>query len=265
MTTDWSVGGARIRPTTSPALNTLQRDQHELLYEGADARTPPIAGLVDGFEGTRPIINWYQAAIVRTLGYITREWSPADIMRDRALVDALTGESERDRTWRHVLVSTIVEDACEQAYRDLEKRADEWTDQEADSDTWENINAETERNPAFRPAFRLLDEEQARALSTLWGGFGDRDELAKWASSLKPVTEPHWDADRPLARRLLADDHAVERMLDQQSAAAGRWRESYAVVELLPAFGRAARQLQHRADEAQGGPRGRGTGGGSIS
>ncbi|OYR79123.1 hypothetical protein DJ72_14340 [Halorubrum distributum] len=79
---------------TRPALPTLQHDQRVLLEPTADSELDH--GLRDGFPNRRVAIEWYQAAIVRTLGHITERWEPVALLRDRTLLTALVVGPERE-------------------------------------------------------------------------------------------------------------------------------------------------------------------------
>lgn len=240
-----SVG--RQTRTTRPALDVLDKDQDRLLFEGDPERAPPIKPLSDGFDTHQELIEWYQAATVRTLGHLDKVLPPALIVGDSAIVNSLVPSTETDAFAyvRQRLVERI-NDACDIAYKDLRTRAEERTgaEQQGDGQSWEGIDPEKERNPAQRPAFRVLDQSQATVLADLFEGFDSRQELSRWVRKLKGACNGEHPAqlmDRIVSQRTL---HAalLGRLSNDEAAAAIRRR--FAVAALLPAFLRAARTLR---------------------
>lgn len=248
-------GGGRmqwsIRRSTRPSLDTLQHDQREALYSGDDSRSPPLTPLVDRFRSRRDLINWYQACNVRTFGHLTERWPPHDLVRDKELVDALCArdehEASKNQLWLHArTIEAVVLPACGTAYRHLRDKSGERTANandrysEADDD-WSDIEPAEEHHIGMRPAYSLLDREQADALGDLWGGFDSRRNVSEWLHSLHAATYGTYGASE--AGELLSDQYATEMFL-ADSLEAQLFRERFASIELLPAFATAASQLQ---------------------
>lgn len=233
--------------TTRPALDVLDKDQDRLLFEGDPDRAPPIKPLVGGFDTHKELIEWYQAAAVRTLGHLDKVLPPALIVGDSTLVNSLVASNGSDahRYVRQRLLERI-NDACDIAYKDLRSRAEERTgaEQQGDGRSWEGIDPEKERNPAQRPAFRVLDQSQATVLADLFDGFDSRTELSRWVRKLKGACNGEHPAelmDRIVSQRTLFAA-LLCRLGDDETEAAIRRR--FAVAALLPSFLRAARTLR---------------------
>lgn len=242
------------RETTRPALDILQRNQRELVFDGNTDRTPELTPITadDGFKNRRGLINWYQAAQIRTFGHIAREWPPHDIVRDERLASALVGPPADDgEQWlRSQLVEQVVLPACRTAYRHLREKATERVNADNSTggeDKWQQVVIDREKHVAMRPGFSRLDAAQADALDELWGGLENRDTLARWLHSLHPATYGEYGGNQ--AEQICTDLHAVARFTkaDEKSRV---WRERYAALELLPAFGHAARQLRAGEESA---------------
>lgn len=236
-----------IRRSTRPSLDTLQHDQRTMIYAGQPEREPPLQPLVDGFRSRRELINWYQAATVRTFGHLPKRMAPSDLVRDRALVESLTEprpHADEGRKWIHArVVEAIVLPACGTAYRHLRDKSSERTSatQYSDEENWDDIDPTDEEHIGMRPAYSRLDLEQAAVLSELWGGFRSRMELSEWLHSLHPATYGTFGgAD---AATLLNDEFEVEMFLSD-GAQPRVERERFAILMLLPAFADAARRLR---------------------
>lgn len=239
---DADDGEGVVRRTTVSALDVLQRQHRELLFDGASDRALAFRPLREGFQDRRGVVNWYQAAVVRTFGHVPEVFAPSELERDEALLDALVSSSPRARFQRMQLLEQALLPACQQAYRHLrtqarERVSDGNTDREK---TYQGIEPERQRHVAMRPAFSRLDATQAGALAELWGGFRNRDGLVEWLHSLRPTGR--FDPDLP--RQVTADPAAMQYLTDQQDPDAAAYRERLAIGVLLPGFARRARDLQ---------------------
>lgn len=227
--------------TTRPALDVLDRDQDRLLYEGDRRRSPVIQPLGDGFETLWLALSWYQAAAVRTLGHVEAVIEPADMMPESAVMNHLLRPTadENSPYVRRRLVERM-DDACDLAYRQFRERANERVDND-DSESYDDVDPDEERNPLMRPAFRKMDSGQAAALETLWPGFADREALGRWVRSLASVT----NGEKPphMLDRIVSSRPLLEAMLDQESDEAKLTRYRFAVHQVLPLFVKAARTL----------------------
>lgn len=237
-----------IRRSTRPSLDTLQHDQRAMVYTGQAERVPALEPLVDGFGDRRSLVNWYQAATVRTFGHLPKRLPAVDLVRDAALVEALTEKRPHDddgREWLHTkVVESVVLPACGTAYRHLRDKSSERTSTTQygdDEDNWDDIEPEEEEHIGMRPAYSRLDAEQASVLDELWGGFRSRAELGEWLHSLHPATYGTFGgAD---AGELLNDQFELDMFLG--SGVQSRIeRERFAILKLLPAFAEASRRLR---------------------
>lgn len=275
----WTVAGIPIRVTTSPALNILQRDRLELLEGGDNTRAPELKPLRDQFDDRRELINWYQAALVRTLGYLDVYAPPELLVHSSLVADGLVAgdDAPLDALQVDDYIDHMFQPAYEHAYDDLESNSQEWTGQGEEGGDYRDIQTTTEKNVAFKPAFRLLDEEQADVLKAYWRGFDDERALRQWAGGLTAVTRPLHKArtwrrrrelpQQPLQELIMSDSVAVDYLqvdvrdageLGGEVAEAFEYKFAFAASVLLPAMALKARTLQYNAEEAAGGPRGRG-------
>lgn len=226
------------RRSTRPALEVLDRDHDRLLYDGDESRDQPVQALADGFTSYWMVLNWYQAAAVRTLGHVEAILEPRDIMPESTIFDDLIrGRTDTGEYVRQRLVEAM-DEACDIAFRQFRNRAKERLE---DSDDV-TIDPENEQNPLMRPAFERLDSGQCEALRELWTGFGSRREVTRWLRSVTAVTngEKPEGAVNDLAR----SSPLMEALLDRESVDARLTRYRFAVGTLLPACNAAARTLR---------------------
>jgi hypothetical protein len=238
---------------TRPALQTLQVDQTALL-NGDEV----IQGLRDGFDSRRKVIEWYQAALVRTFGFLAEEWAPIQLLRDRTLIGALVVGPEREtlveepleptdaRAYRARLERNLVLPACNRAFNQLRKVAGEYVEDE-DGSPGADVDPNEQQHVAMRPGFAEKDREQAATLAQLWGGFRDEQTLRDWVHRLDLPTNGAIDGE--LARKIGTDDVALEYLIDEAVEAPGptaarRYRERFAIVKLLPAFETGIRRME---------------------
>lgn len=246
--------------TTRPALDVLDADQDRLLYGGDYRREPPIRALVDGWATYYDALVWYQAAGVRTLGHVERVLEPDALLPTRSLTRYCVGAGRhgREATYVRQRLAERLDDACTLAYRHLRQRAVERAGEDADAGpSLGAIDPAQEANPAMRPAFRKLDQVQAGALERLWLGFEDREAVSRWVRGLSAPTR----GNRPdgLMDAIVATPALLERLLvegtEDREAVLTRYR--FALVELMPAFLKAARTLrggeQHQSTSGTGG------------
>lgn len=242
--------------STRPALPTLQSDQRALLDPRPDDGLDH--GLRGGFPDRRTAIEWYQAAIVRTLGHITDRWEPVDLLRDRTLLSALVVGPEREtfaddplspevaRQYRQRLERVVLLPAFNLAYNALRKAAGEYPD-DARND---KHDPDSQDFVAMRPAFQVADRQQRAALRRLWGGLDTLEELQSW---LHDLSEPSNGAlEESLPARVGRDPVARKHFLGSVSADSAleaeelerKYRERFAVAKLLPAFADGIKRLE---------------------
>jgi hypothetical protein len=212
---------------TRPALQTLQADQRALLTGGEH-----IHGLRDGFPSRQAAIEWYQAALVRTFGYLSEDWSATDLVKDATLVESLL-DRQGGREYRRRLEASIVLPACNQAYNELRNVAGEYVG-ESGLDL-SKVDPDEQKHVAMRPGFQERDEQQRRALEQLWSPFDRRDDLLDW---LHWLDEPSYgEIDPTFSQQMLTDESALAHMLGRSDPErAQRFRERMGATVLLPAF-----------------------------
>jgi len=227
--------------TTRPSLDVLDRDQDRLLYDGDTRREPPIQPLTDGFDNAFLALSWYQAAGVRTLGHVEEVIEPSDMMPMSGLLEKLltVNDDKQSEYVRRRLVEQL-DDACDLAYRQFRRRANERVETET-GDTWSDVDPDEEENPLMRPAFRQLDQGQAAALLSLWTGFEDREALGRWVRNLSAPT--NGEKPRGLLDEIVGNPPLLEALLEQNDAEAKITRYRFATAVVIPPFFRAARTL----------------------
>ncbi|EMA68906.1 hypothetical protein C461_04727 [Halorubrum aidingense JCM 13560] len=227
--------------TTRPALDVLDRDQDRLLYDGDLRREPPIQPLGDGFDNAFLALSWYQAAGVRTLGHVERVIEPPDMMPMSGLLEKLlTVDDDRQSVYVRRRLVEQLDDACDLAYRQFRERAGERVE-DAEGETWSDVDPDEESNPLMRPAFRQLDSGQAAALIDLWSGFEDREALGRWVRKLSAPT----NGEKPegLLDEIVGSPPLLEALLNQRDQEAKVTRYRFAVAVVMPSFLTAARTL----------------------
>lgn len=245
--------------TTRPALDILDADQGRLLFHGDDLRDPPFKPLRGGFDSLWQLLVWYQAAGIRTLGHIEAILPPSKIQPNRPVVAYLLLEKPESDYVRQRLVESV-DQACDIAYADLKERAEELVgEDENQSSALAKIDDSDreirETNPAMRPAFRKLDEQQSVALRSLFAGFDDRTDVSQWVRGLTAPTA----GEKPdgLMADIIRSKPLLRALLDEtDDAMITRYR--FAVTKVLPAFLSGARTLRggERSDTETGfGPR----------
>lgn len=248
MSSETASGGAR---QTRVAVDVLQRDQRVVLWDGDQTREPSISPLFDGFDSRRAAINWWQAAAVRTFGYLAEVFPARKLVADKHLAKSLYGNAdERGHIRTRERALEVATNACKTAHRDCEQQANEWiADAESDDDDWTDIDPERQKHVAMRPAFSRLDDEQARCLRELWNGFPDRQRVVRWTHTLPTVAdfEPVFeelDLNGDSITDLVVQDRNALRSLIKDHREAHDWRERWAATILLPAFAQRAQKLQ---------------------
>lgn len=228
--------GSRPR-STFIALDALQVGHRQLLFDGDADRSPPLQAFSDGFGSRRRLINWWQAAAVRTLGYVSDDLPAQTLVRDEHFIREMTAP-DGDPGYRRRATGALLE-ACSKAYRHLRHDANEY----ADTGPGESpVDPEEARHPALRPSLSRLDAMQAQALADVWGGLADWQALSEWLHDLSGPT--YGTLDESFAQDVLADDRLVAVLVDDDVSHARIERERFVILALLPAFSDAAHQLR---------------------
>lgn len=243
---------AEIHRTTQPALDVFQVGKLELLFDGESRRTPAVKPWVHGFETVEQIINWWQAAAVRSFGTLITEFDPRDIWRDGALRKRLLSDSREATEFRRRVMRSRIDPALHDAFKQLSQRATERLDSEGETETeklaFDKIEPESEEYVAMMPSLTQLDVAQSNVLASLWDGFDDVDGLDRWVSTLDAATRG--ELDRDFAHKFMHDETNRRRVLADD----GEHKQRLATFILLPAFARGASQLRgsERHSDAEG-------------
>jgi hypothetical protein len=246
-------------------LEVLQLDQRELIKADdplLEDRPTPSWDLRSGFPGRRQVVQWYQRAVIRTLGRFADDdhVPPRALVRDRSLLEILivseerrhyTSDSEQPlsledaKSRRRALEERHLLPATTRAYNDLRGAAGEYIEVfEDDSDRDPvDFTPETQANLAMRPAFSRLDRLQQRMLTRLWGGFDDSDALRDWLHDLNRASNGQLDPE--LSERTMTDPSMLRALTGAaDDIQARRTRERYAIIEILPAFVAAVESME---------------------
>ena len=256
---DEATGSDSIEPPmfdepTRPALETLSRDQRDLLQSW-----------LAGFRDRADLLRWCHEATVATLGQLPPEWH-----RDRLLSlselttlvvvdeerrrwldeDALLGH-ERAREWRLAVASSDLIPACQTALRRIRWSAVEYTN-DADDDNPAFVDVEDQNEPAMRPGLGETAKRQEWVLDRGIEGFDGRDEIVEtWIPVA--IHASFGELDEDLASAFWSEEPLREMFVERDDRAAQFYRESFLALEVLPAFNRAVEQLADRAGEAVSG------------
>lgn len=244
---DFTDDNELVDKRVKPALLALLHDQAELLNSDTE---PDLRG---GFDSRRELIGWYQRASVRTLGHISETWKPRDCIADSALVNGATSSGKftggRGQWYRRVLESTHVQPAFSEAYEEMRDVAKEYVQRPEEGDRsspGKDLDPSSQAYLAMRPGFQVLDKQQQRALSDLWGGFESVEAVQDWIHALNAPT--NGEIDSSLASLIVSDETAMERLVyDADADRSRRYREALAATVVLPAFVDGVRSID--ADE----------------
>lgn len=220
---------------SKPALDKLDSDQDALRVE-----------LLDGFSGYREAVEWYQRASVRTFGQLSERFE-AEALINPTRMRMLCESSEIAAQRRREIYKRELAPACQNGFVELREQATERLPDKTQEEglDYESISVEEQGNPHMRPAFRILEQRQQRALSELWGGFVDPRALSEWIHSLNSASFGELDED---ASARFSSGVSREMLLDQQSTDARKFRVMFAVGELLEPFSRASNRLNAGED-----------------
>lgn len=222
-----------------PALLALMDDQSELLDAGDGPEEHDLRG---GFPGYREVIEWYQRAVVRTLGHIEESWPPLSCVDDTTLTSALIRDGGMDesisRWYRRVVESVAVQPAFAKAYQDMKPYAKEYVqrpDDDGYSSPGKDLDPASQAYLAMRPGFQVIDSQQHRALTDLWGGFSDVEAIHDWVHGLSAPS--NGEIDPELGEAIVTDGVAVGHLIStNDSERSKRYREALAAAVILPAF-----------------------------
>lgn len=235
---------------TRPALETLARQQREMLRSW-----------IAGFDSRAGLLRWCHEATVATLGQLEPEWHKERLMRLSEL-STLIVTDERERflepeklldadTARQYRVALAAEDlipACEAAIRSIR-----WSTVEraADDDDSEHVRVDIDNqtDPAMRPGLGETAERQQWVIDRSLDGFDGLEEIVDtWVPVAIQASLGEIDPD--LGAAFWREAPLREMFIDRDDRAARFYRESFAAIELLPAFNLAIDELADRAGEA---------------
>lgn len=230
-----------------PAVGKLTRDQREV-----------VAEFVDGFRSRSAFVSWGQRAALHTLGSLPGEWFVDRVFSGPDMAALLTSSdreawvdrppsAEAAARQRRAVAAVDVLPACLDAVRALRWNATEYVN---DTDDDLQPEAELQKHPAMRPALTEIDDKQGWALRHALDGFDSEDAFLTWGSYLGEASFA--EVDRDLVTRVLVDEPHTKRMMIKEprdDPDGPFYRESWAAVELLPAFATAAREVVDKAGE----------------
>lgn len=256
---DFTDGNEIADKRVKPALLALLDDQAELLDASDSAEE---GDLRNGFHDRRGLIEWYQRAIVRTLGHIAEKWEPKDCITDGVLiastVDGVEMEGVPAKWYRRMLESVAVQPAFNRAYKDMEKVAKSYVqrpDEDRSVPSGKDLDPSKQAYLAMRPGFQVLDAQQHRALTDLWGGFESVDDVQDWLHALNAPTNGEIGTDA--SESFISDGVSLERLVYDREAERSRiYREAVAAVVILPKFidGVRSMKTEELAKETSGTP-----------
>lgn len=242
-TENWAGADRRVKP----ALQTLLVNQAALMDVDHSESAAVDHSIRSGFPDLRRLIEWYQRAAVRTVGEIAEDWEPFDCIGDSTLRSCMidTDDDAKKRRYRLIVESTVVKPACNRGYRRLRSSAVEYVkaaDQESRV-TEHNLDPYSQASVAMRPGFQTLDDQQRRALDSLWGGFDDEYALADWLHSLNsPSNGEIADDIEPMT---ITDENALKHLVyESETSKATAFQAMFAASLVLPAFVDAVRSIE---------------------
>lgn len=248
-----SLEPPRFDSPTRPALETLSRDQREL-----------ISSWLSGFESREDVLLWAHEATVATLGQLPPEWHVDRLMSLSELSTLLVVEEERTRwlddeavlpldkarEWRLAVASRDLVPACQAALRKVRWSAVEYADDD-DEDDPTIVDVEDQEAPAMRPGLAETSDRQRWVVERGLSGFGGLEEIVEtWIPTA--IHASYGELDEGLAGAFWSEAPLRSVFIDRtrNDRAASFFRESFLATEFLPPFNAAVSQVADRAGEA---------------
>lgn len=241
----------QIESPTRPALETLSRDQREL-----------ISSWLSGFASREDVLLWSHEATVATLGQLPPEWHVDRLMSMSELSTLLVVEKERRRwveeesllsperarEWRLAVASRDLVPACQRALRKVRWSAVEYADDD-DTDDPTVVDVEDQEAPAMRPGLGEVADRQRWVVTRGLRGFGSLEEIVEtWIPTA--IHASYGELDEELAGAFWSERPLREMFLSRDDTAATFFRESFLATEFLPPFNTAVAKVSDRAGEA---------------
>ncbi|MDZ5811603.1 hypothetical protein U4E84_09630 [Halorubrum sp. AD140] len=241
----------RVENPTRPALETLARDQREL-----------ISSWLSGFSSRRDVLLWSHEATVATLGQLPPEWHVDRLMSLSELSSLLVVEEERRRwidedvllsyerarEWRLAVASRDLVPACQDALRRVRWSAVEYADDD-DADDPTYIDVDDQEAPAMRPGLEETANRQRWVVTHGLDGFGGLEDIVEtWIPVA--IHASYGELDEDLAAAFWSERPLRQLFIHRDDRAARFFRESFLATEFLPAFNTAIEQVADRAGEA---------------
>lgn len=251
----------RLRPPvvddpTRPALETLARDQREL-----------IGSWLDGFEDRAQVLKWCHKASVLTLGHLDREWHLERLMSGSELATLIVTD-ERERwvsetddlleddlalEYRTVLASEDLIPATRGALRSLRWSTVERT-HDHDEDDPTRVDPDAQTDPAMRPGIAETADRQTWVIDRALHGFDSLDDVVEtWVPVANQAS--FGEVDDQLAADIWHEGPLRSMFIERagEDGAPRFFRETFVASELLGPFNLAIAQLADRAGEAVSG------------
>ena len=241
----------RFESPTRPALETLSRDQREL-----------ISSWLSGFASREDLLLWSHEAAVATLGQLPPEWHVDRLMSLSELSTLLVVEEERRRwvdtesllaperarEWRLAVASRDLVPACQKALRKVRWSAVEYADDD-DADDPTYVDVDDQEAPAMRPGLGETADRQRWVVERGLRGFGSLEEIVEtWIPTA--VHASYGELDENLAGAFWSERPLREMFVGRDDTAATFFRESFLATEFLPPFNTAIAKVSDRAGEA---------------
>jgi len=241
----------RFDSPTRPALETLSRDQREL-----------ISSWLSGFGSRRDLLLWSHEATVATLGQLPPEWHVERLMSLSELSSLLVVEEERRRwvdedallsperarEWRLAIASRDLVPACQEALRRVRWSAVEYADDD-DADDPTYVDVDDQEAAAMRPGLEETADRQRWAVERGLEGFGGLEEIVEtWVPTA--IHASYGELDKDLAEAFWSEAPLRAMFVERDDSAARFFRESFVATEFLPPFSAAIEQVADRAGEA---------------
>ncbi|WP_418284771.1 hypothetical protein [Halorubrum sp. DTA46] len=241
----------RFESPTRPALETLSRDQREL-----------ISSWLSGFGSREDLLLWSHEATVATLGQLPPEWHIDRLMSLSELSTLLVVEEERERwveedallsqkrarEWRLAVASRDLVPACQRALRKVRWSAVEYADDD-DTDDPTVVDVDDQEAPAMRPGLGEVADRQRWVVTQGLRGFGSLEEIVEtWIPTA--IHASYGELDEDLAGAFWSERPLREMFTARDDTAAEFFRESFLATEFLPPFNTAVAKVSDRAGEA---------------
>jgi hypothetical protein len=236
---------------TRPALETLARDQRDLIWS-----------FVNGFESRADLLKWCGEATISTMGQLDPTWHKERLMSGSELSCLIVDDAERRRyvdaedllnanlakEFRLILASDDLLPACQAGLKSIrwstvERAADD------DDDNHQRVRLDDQDNPAMRPGIGETARRQQWVVDRALAGFESVEEIVEaWVPTA--IQASYGEVDDDLASAFWRERPLREMFIERDDSTARWFRETFVATELVPPFNSAVEQLAKRSGEA---------------